>query len=110
MAVVTIAAGRRTYFTFQMRDAMHARAIAGGLFLVTNRASCGPGRLVVIGMFVRDIGVAARAGIRLVNGCLEFGQVNEDGNFFARRRRFGERFVRMTFHAIAVLQGSSETA
>jgi hypothetical protein len=89
-----------------MRNAMHTRAVAGGLPFMTHGAGGGLGGLVVVGMFVSDISVATRASVCRVNGCCQLREIHKDGDFFSRRRCLGKRFVSMAFHAIAVLQGS----
>jgi hypothetical protein len=54
-------------------------------------------------MFGRDVGMATRASVCLVNGRREPGLVHEQGNLPTGSVGFCQRFVRVTFEAVAVL-------
>ena len=60
-------------------------------------------RDVVIGVLVRDVGVAACAGIGLVDRGGKLGHIHEQGEFFAGGVGLGQRLIGVAIQAGAVL-------
>ena len=103
MPAMAIAASGRVLPAFGGGDAVDARAVAFGLLRVAARAIDGEGRNIVIRMFDSDIGMATGAGIGLVDGGGEFGNIHKQRNLFARGVGFAQRFVRVTIQTGTVL-------
>ena len=70
--------------------------------LVTERAVHRRARLIVVGMFRRDVGVATDAGIGLVRGQFQFGRIHKQRDSLAGRVGLDEGLVPVTVKAIAV--------
>ena len=85
---------------------MDAGAVAFSLLFVTGRAVDRLQRNVIVGMLGRGVGVATDAVIGLVRGSREFGCIHEQRNSVSGGIGDGERLVRVTIQAIAVLQAS----
>ena len=85
------------------RQAMDAGTIALALAFVARPAIGGLGRDVVVGMFGRQIGMAADTSVGPVDRGGELGSVHKQRDFLSRGVRFGERFVRMAFKTGTVL-------
>ena len=84
------------------RATMHARFVSFHLPDVTgatvDRFRCN----IVVRMFVRKVGMTARAGVGPMHGSREFYTVHEDQNLFPGCVGLGERFIGMTLQAITV--------
>ena len=104
MRVVAILAGGGIRPARLQRETVHAGAVTFGLPLVALPAIDRLGGDVVVRVLLRQVGVAARAGVGLVRGGRELRRVNKQQDFLSRRVCPGQRFVRMTLQAIAVLQ------
>ena len=103
VAVVAVAAGRRALLPLGQGQAVDAGAVALGLLLVAPLAVDRLAGDVVVGVLVRDVGVAARAGVGLVDGGRELGHIHEQGDLLAGGVGLGQRLVRVTVQAGAVL-------
>ena len=96
MAAMAIAASGRVFPAFGGGNAVKAGAVAFGLLRVAACAIDGPGRNIVIRMFDGDIGMATGAGIGLVDGGGEFGNIHKQRNLPARGVGFAQRLIRVT--------------
>src|ERR1017187_10425730 len=101
--VVTVTTGRGILAPFRQGQTVHAGAIVLGLGYVALLAIGRLGRDVVVGMLRRDVGVAARTGIGLVDRGRKLGHIDEQRDLFAGGISLGERFVRVAVKAGAVL-------
>ena len=79
MAVMAIAAGRRSLLTARCREAMHAQAVTLRLLFMTLGAIDWLGGDIVIGMFGRNIGMATCARISAVNRSRKFRHIHKKG-------------------------------
>ena len=100
MAITTIG---RVQLAIRQSYAVHAQAVAFGLFLVADPAIDRLGRQVIVRMLERNITVATRAAVRAVDRCRKLRQVHKAGNLFPCGIGSSQRLFRMTFHASAVL-------
>ena len=103
MTIVTVAAGCGILSAFGQGQAVDAGAVALGLLLVARLAIGRFGREVIVGVIRGEVRVAARTGVGLVDGGLELGHINKEGNFFAGGVGLGEGLVPVTLQAGAVL-------
>ena len=102
--IVTIAARRRVIVTGKQRLAVDAVLETLRLPRVTRRAIHRRERLVIVGMFRRDVGVATDALICPVDRELEFGRIHEQRNCLPSGVGLEERVVAVTIETITVFQ------
>ena len=86
------------------RKTVNARAVTFRLPLVTVTTIHRFCREVVVGMFLREVGMTTRTRVRLVRGREQLCRINEQGNLPAGGVCLRERFVRMTFETILIFQ------
>jgi hypothetical protein len=84
---------------------VNAGSITFGPLLMAVGAGCGLCRLVVVGMVLRDINVATRAGVRLVDRGSKFFDINKERDNSARCIGLGEILIGMAVHAGTVFDG-----
>ena len=101
--VVAVAAVRRAFLPLGQGKAMNAGAVARRLFHMARSAIGRLRRDVVVGVLARDVRVATRAGVSLVDGGGELGQIDKQGNLLAGGIGLGERLISVALQAGAVL-------
>ena len=103
VAVVTVLARRGIQPPLRPRQTVDAGAVALGLLLVALLAIGRLRRDVVIRVLRGDVGVAACAGVGLMDRSGELGHIHKERDLFAGGVGLGERLIPVALQAGAVL-------
>ena len=108
MAIMAVTASGRVSMPCFEREPMDARVVALYLLRMTSSTVRRPSGEVIVGMPGCDVRVTTRARIGLVNGCVQFGHVHEQGNLFAARVCGRQHPIGMALHAGTAVYGSRD--